>query len=388
MSNAITSSGAGGNIISESETNRIKWNIGTNTGSYVVPFAKSSGNKIPLTLSITTAGVGSGYVLFSTYGGSTWDNNTYKPVGVTHMNSLLSGGTANNSQYVIDRFWIIDAQGYTTKPTVSITFTYLDAEWSASGNTITEANLLAQRFNTSLNKWADWLGQSGTCNTTNNTVWTGTVSPSNFYRSWTLCDQSSPLSVELVSFNAECALSSGEMHILWATASEVNHHYFVIERSFDMISWDSVGVVSGCGTGCFAQEYEYHDNTVFFLSDWSAVYYRLKLVDFDGHYEYSHPVYAYCHPRPPRPVEIIYIYPNPADEYFYYTVCSNTTRVVTVWLTDVLGRVLMRTTVQVQAGISQRRIDVSRLASGVYYLKVESSDGLSKDSKQILIQDE
>ena len=39
--NAITTLGTGGNIISESEFNRVKWNIGTATGIYTVPFTKS-----------------------------------------------------------------------------------------------------------------------------------------------------------------------------------------------------------------------------------------------------------------------------------------------------------------------------------------------------------
>jgi len=172
-SNAITTLGSGGNIISEDELNRLKWNIGTATGTYTVPFTKSPGNKIPLTINITTAGTGAGSVLFSTYGGATWDNDTYKPSDVTHMNSLNTG--LNNSADVIDRFWLIDAINYTTKPTATLTFTYLDAEWSAAGNTITEANLFAQRFNSTLSKWADWFGATGTCNTTNNTVSSGSV---------------------------------------------------------------------------------------------------------------------------------------------------------------------------------------------------------------------
>ncbi len=48
--NALTTTGTGGNIISESETNIIKWNIGTSVGNYIVPFTSFSGNKIPVSL--------------------------------------------------------------------------------------------------------------------------------------------------------------------------------------------------------------------------------------------------------------------------------------------------------------------------------------------------
>jgi len=52
-SNAITLLGTGGNIISESEFNIIKWNIGTATGTYTIPFTKSPGNKIPFSINIS-----------------------------------------------------------------------------------------------------------------------------------------------------------------------------------------------------------------------------------------------------------------------------------------------------------------------------------------------
>src|SRR3989344_7717026 len=55
--NAITVQGSGTNIISEEENNRVKWNIGTSTGTYTIPFSKSAGNKIPLTLSVEAGGV-------------------------------------------------------------------------------------------------------------------------------------------------------------------------------------------------------------------------------------------------------------------------------------------------------------------------------------------
>ena len=89
--NAITTLGTGGNIISEAEFNRVKWNIVTAIGIYTIPFTKSPGNKIPVTVNITTAGAGSGSILFSTYGGATWDNSTYMPLGppaVTNMGDI------------------------------------------------------------------------------------------------------------------------------------------------------------------------------------------------------------------------------------------------------------------------------------------------------------
>ncbi len=71
-SNAITTSGTGGNIISESEMDVVKWNITDSIGNYTVPFATTpisqggNGTKIPLTLDKVTSGSNDGSIMFST----------------------------------------------------------------------------------------------------------------------------------------------------------------------------------------------------------------------------------------------------------------------------------------------------------------------------------
>ncbi|MCX7953764.1 MAG: T9SS type A sorting domain-containing protein [Bacteroidales bacterium] len=375
--NAIQTGSGGGNIISENENRQIKWKIGTNIETYTVPFTTTGGTKIPLTLQITGAGSGSGYILFSTYGGLGWDNNTYKPSGVTHMNSLSSGGTANNSDKVIDRFWIIDAQGYTTKPTVTITFTYADAEWSASGNSITESNLFAQRWNSSLNKWADWFGPTGTCNTTNNTVSSGSVSPANFFRAWTLVDASSPLPLELLTFKAEC--ENNKINLLWQTASEYNIAYYTIERSFDCNTWDSITSITASSFSNEIITYNYFD----FIDDKDYLYYRLKIVENDNSYYYSDLISVYCNNKD---IEIIEIFPNPAEDYFYFTVCSSKDREVEVKLFNIEGKYVINQTLFIHEGISTWYIDTKKLAAATYYLSIFTTDNLSKDSKIVVVK--
>ncbi len=126
----------------------------------------------------------------------------------------------NNSDKTIDRFWIIDAQeGYTTKPAVTLDFTYIDAEWSTNGtNAIVEANLQAQRYNTAINDWEGFLGflPAGTINTTNNTVSGVSVAAADFFRAWTLNDNSKPLPIELINFDANCV--NNKTVLEWCTA--------------------------------------------------------------------------------------------------------------------------------------------------------------------------
>ena len=130
--NALSQTGTGGRIISEAETNRLRWNISNATGTYIVPFCDNTLEEIPVTVAVGTAGTAGAknHIDFSTYDG-TWDNNTYKPTLVTNMGNVTIPA-ANNSAKVIDRFWILDAN-HATKPSVTLSFTYIEnGQWQAT----------------------------------------------------------------------------------------------------------------------------------------------------------------------------------------------------------------------------------------------------------------
>jgi len=169
-----------GHIISEGENNRIRWNMGTTTGTYIIPWGYSTTDYIPLTFT-KAAGTGSGYFLFSTYH-TAWNNISQLPTGVTNLNGV--SGT-DNSAFISDRFWQVNAQSYTTKPALTnLEFTYLDAE-NAAPNIITESMLKAKRYNSSLNSWTDNI-PSSSVNTTSNKVTVASVNAANLQAWWML----------------------------------------------------------------------------------------------------------------------------------------------------------------------------------------------------------
>lgn len=147
--NAITELGTGGNILSENEYHVVRWNIGANTGAYTIPFRSTTGNvKIPLVFQKTSAGAGGPNIDFSTY--PTPNNNLAWPSTVTHLNSAQTG--VNNSLNVIDRFWLIKANSFGTRPDFNMTFNYDVAE-TGGANTVVPGGMVAQRFNSSTNTW-------------------------------------------------------------------------------------------------------------------------------------------------------------------------------------------------------------------------------------------
>lgn len=227
--NAIINNATGG-IISESEFDQVKWNVGTDAGLYSIPFvAISTLEYIPLEMNISASGtvtLGSGNVWFSTYNSTNWNNDNYRPTDVTHMYDFNSN-SVNNSNHVIDRFWIIDAQNYTVKPTVNLSFTYQDSEHTQVGNLIMESALGAQRFHPGPNLWGDYLPQ-GITNTVINTTSNVPVSPTDFWRSWTLSESSNPLAVELTTFNYSC--NGNGVILVWNLAYEINTNRFEVQH--------------------------------------------------------------------------------------------------------------------------------------------------------------
>ncbi len=369
--NGITTSGSGGNVSSEAEEDRIRWNIGNGTGTYTIPYTNNSGVKIPLTYFVAAAGSADGSVVFSTYNhentpGANWNNDLYRPSNVTHMNNLLT--LVNNSDNAVDRFWIIDPSdatyGYTTRPTPRLTFRYDPATDVVGGNAITSgSNVGAQRFNDGTNEWGDllplgvWAG--GAVNTVN-----AVTLPSNadFFRSWTLASFSNPLPVELVRFNAECR--GDFVSLEWATATESNNDFFSIEKSEDGLEWTSIGTVQGAGNSVQTIEYSFVD-----ANPTTLAYYRLVQTDYDGTSETSNIIAGGCEGA--NGVQIV----NAWDDGSTVTLVVSSSDLDNFDLTliDVQGKELLTRSSQViNSGITNLSFNKGHIATGVYTLRLHN----------------
>lgn len=91
-----------------------------------------------------------------------------------------------------------------------------------------------------------------------------------------------PAPVTLVNFTAEY-VKTNTVALNWSTASEINNHYFTVQRSVDGIHFTDVLTVAGVGNSSQVLWYDAMDNNA--LAGIS--YYRLKQTDFDGTFSYS-----------------------------------------------------------------------------------------------------
>lgn len=259
-----------GHIVSEGETNTLRWHIGSSTGAYTIPWGYGSDKYLPVSFS-KDAGTGPGIFTFSTYH-TGWSNSAQLPGTVTNLNS----GSSDNSSFVLDRFWQISARGYTAKPALSdLTLTYLDVEHSVSENTILEESLQAQRWNDVSGEWSDY-APAGAVDAVANTVRISAVASNDLYSWWALVDQARPMPVELLFFNARA--DGRQVRLAWETATETDNKSFIVERSRDGRQFESVATIGGAGNSQERRRYDTVDKNPFE----GVSYYRIRQVDFDG----------------------------------------------------------------------------------------------------------
>ena len=148
--------------------------------------------------------------------------------------------------------------------------------------------------------WIDH-GGVGTANTS------GTITShsfTNFNGMFTLANSNlgtNPLPITLLDFKATAKTNTVLLN--WATATEENSSHFEVESSPDATHFMTLGIVLAHGNTNETINYTFTDNS----PQDGNMYYRLKMVDMDGSYEYS-PIRAVYFHR----LAGMNIWPNPS----------------------------------------------------------------------------
>jgi len=197
-----------------------------------------------------------------------------------------------------------------------------------------------------------------------------------------LASDSEPLPVELSGFNATL---DGEdaVRLTWTTASETGNAGFEVQRRAGDAnggSWTTVGSVEGKGTTTEPTSYRYVDEGLPYEAD--RLTYRLKQVDTDGSSSYSKEVTV---SREVKEAELLGTYPNPARTQATLRYAVPERQDVKIYLYDVLGRRVQTVVDGEREGRHQRQLDTSRLASGVYFLRLRAG-GATKTQKLTVVR--
>ncbi len=181
------------------------------------------------------------------------------------------------------------------------------------------------------------------------------------------------LPVQLLSFTAALVNNAGQLS--WTTGSEINTANFEIERSIDGNSYVKIGTVAASGNSSIAIDYSYIDNDAITQSA-PIIYYRLKVIDRDGNYDYSNVASITLADMAGR----VTVFPNPATDKTNITVGALTDGQVRWKIVDNAGRTVMASSVQVKKGRNNFQVNVEKLSAGIYHLTV-SGAGVDKQVK-------
>ncbi len=169
-----------------------QWNIGDNTGTYLVPFGTESEKNLYLTLKINNSGSpATGNLVFATY-----------PTNIDNMplSTIVNSLENLHADDISDRYWKIQAN-YSSKPSVDITFKYGEKDVQQDRNPgLVKEKLLALRYNTSLNTWLD-IAAKGSSDANKQTVKAEGIGASDFYQWWTLTVKSKLETTNIITPN-------------------------------------------------------------------------------------------------------------------------------------------------------------------------------------------
>ena len=162
--------------------------------------------------------------------------------------------------------------------------------------------------------------------------------------------------------NFEGQLKNNHVLLDWSTSSELNSKEFDVERSYDADNFIKAGTVTAAGNSSISRNYAFTDTD----NPEENNYYRLRMVDLDGKYQYSKIILIN------RPADKLFkVLNNPFTSYIDILLGKPVTGNTQIRLLDVAGKELLRTT-KASTGFNTLHIDLSQknISAGVYLLEL------------------
>lgn len=187
---------------------------------------------------------------------------------------------------------------------------------------------------------------------------------------------STPLPVELIYFNV---VVQDHVNISWATASEINNDYFLVERSEDGSHFYEIGRVGGNGNSNEEIAYSFTDKFAFA----DIEYYRLKQVDYDGRFEYFE--VKRINTGIVNAQQEISVYPTVVRNGQFMISATHAFQIQNISMYSLSGgetRNLSQNSVQENP--LKYQVSTSQMNKGIYLLKVITSDGAELSTRIII----
>ncbi len=165
---------------------------------------------------------------------------------------------------------------------------------------------------------------------------------------------SNVLPLQLIDFSV---LKKATVNLLsWNTAQAINVSHFEIQRSSDGKDFYTIGQLNASDVS-----YSFVDRA----PTKGINYYRLKMVDKDGKFQYS-PVKRAIDSNGVH----FSVYPCPAKDFLNLKIETATASDFNIQVVDQLGRVVLVNQLEVSEGTSIKRMLINHLSRGNYYIKI------------------
>lgn len=189
-----------------------------------------------------------------------------------------------------------------------------------------------------------------------------------------------PLPVELLAINSRWSDDQKDAVVQWTTASERDLARFDVERApGEKLEFTKVGEVKAAGNSSVKKSYTFTDKST--SGDRSdQFYYRLKMVDKNGAYNYS-PVVNLNR----QETYNFQVTPNPNNGLFFLNVTSafQDLEDPSYVITDVVGKMIKNGPIT----DAKMQFDMSKSVKGVYFLSILSAGKEVKQYKVIKGED-
>ncbi|CAN5277090.1 hypothetical protein BH09BAC2_BH09BAC2_02280 [soil metagenome] len=173
-----------------------------------------------------------------------------------------------------------------------------------------------------------------------------------------------PLPVSLVSFTGR--LNNSVVELNWKTASEYNFKNYVVEKSADGSNFVNFSEVAPRGNANTAADYATVDRYPY--PQYS--YYRLKSVNTDGTFGYSTVVKI---KTAQRKLSLTRLFPNPTATDVTFEMYADAAQAITVDVYDIAGKKMLSNTINLNAGINEKQVLLSRVADGAYFIQFKDA---------------
>ena len=203
--------------------------------------------------------------------------------------------------------------------------------------------------------------------------------------------QASALPVELLNFEVK-EKSNQDVLLNWVTANEIDFHNFEIERKREDEHWETIGSTLAKGDGTAQTKlYEWTDDNAKnqTSSPRNYFYYRLKMMDLDGTFEYSSIVSVLLEKEtigePP-----FKIFPNPTianRNIFIQRIASGGDEEYLLIINDQLGREVYRQEVDFSQNSILEIPNQQLLSHGLYIVQIKNKRKILQTDRLIILID-